>query len=328
MKKTHKIFICTALTSVLIFFLSACVSGEISQEDTSLWKVSSSTFSHDPSIIYADGYYHQFYTANGIGHSYSLDGKNWSGARSVFTMAPRWWKTYVPSKTDFNTWAPDVVKYNDKYYVFYSVSTFGSNTSCIGLASTTDLMSNVWEDLGVVMASSTSDTYNCIDPSFIEDSGKTYMAFGSWWKGLYIIELDSTTLKVKDNSKPVLLASREASSNAIEGVTIFKENNYYYLLASYDLCCRGTQSTYSTRYGRSENLFGPYIDEKGKEMIKGGGTILLSSKGTRIGPGGEDVFKTENGSWALCAHYYDALQNGRATLLIKDLNFTEDFWLY
>ena len=217
---------------------------------------------------------------------------------------------------------------NDKYYVFYSVSTFGSNTSCIGLASTTDLMSNVWEDLGVVMASSTSDTYNCIDPSFIEDSGKTYMAFGSWWKGLYIIELDSTTLKVKDNSKPVLLASREASSNAIEGVTIFKQNNYYYLLASYDLCCRGTQSTYSTRYGRSENLFGPYIDEKGKEMIKGGGTILLSSKGTRIGPGGEDVFKTENGSWALCAHYYDALQNGRATLLIKDLNFTEDFWLY
>jgi len=320
---------CCALCMVAAVFFSSCENSASAASDTSdsstsnltsaksAWSISGSTFTHDPSIIYANGLYWMFYTADGIGVKYSSDGKTWTAGTAVFSSAPSWWTTYVPSKTDFNVWAPDIVYYNSKYYLYYSVSTFGSNVSCIGLVSCTSILSGDWTDMGMVIRSISSSSYNCIDPSFIY-AGAPYLAFGSWYDGLYIVRLSSSTMK--PNASPVQIADRDLSSNAIEGACIWAPGNgYYYLFASFDKCCLGTSSTYNICFGRSTSVTGPYYDEAGTSLLDGGGTVLAKSSGNYIGPGGEDVFKTSSDDWAMCYHYYDKANSGTATLLIKDL---------
>ena len=148
------------------------------------------------------------------------------------------------------------------------------------------------------------------------------MVFGSWSNGIYIIKLSSSTMK--PNASATQIATRNLSSNAIEGACIWNGGNgYYYLFASFDKCCSGTSSTYSIRYGRSQNVDGPYVDKNGVSLLNGGGSILAQSSGNVIGPGGESVFKTANGGTAIVYHFYDANNNGVATIRINDISFVD-----
>ena len=319
-----------ALTSCALIF-TACnslVEDESSSTDEagsetvdrSAWSISSSTFTHDPSIIYEEssGLYWMFYTADGIGVKYSTDGKTWNQGTQIFSSAPSWWSEYVPSKTDFNVWGPDISYYNGYYNLYYSVSTFGSNVSCIGLIRCTSIYKGDWVDQGLVIRSTASSKYNCIDPNFVLAGSTPYLVFGSWYDGIWISRLSSGTMK--PNKTAVQIADRDLSANAIEGPCIWaRGNGYYYLFCSYDVCCAGTSSTYNIRYGRSTSITGPYYDKDGVSMLDNGGTVLYSSKSNQIGPGGQSVFTTKSGGTAMCYHYYDSKNNGTATLAIRDI---------
>lgn len=292
-------------------------SASLEESSRSSWNISGSTFTHDPSIIYADGLYWMFYTADGIGVKYSSDGKNWKQGVQIFPKPLDWWSKYVPAKTDFNIWAPDISYYNGRYNLYYSVSTFGSNVSCIGLMSCTSILKGDWQDMGLVIKSDRGSKYNCIDPNFVY-SGAPFLVFGSWFDGIWIVRLSSGTMK--PNQAPVQIADRDLSSNAIEGACIWDAGNgYYYLFASFDKCCSGVNSTYSIRYGRSKSITGPYLDQKGKSMLDGGGTVLLGTNGNMVGPGGQCTFRTKNGTSALGFHFYNRANNGTATLAVRDL---------
>ena len=285
--------------------------------------VMSGTFAHDPAAIYADGLYWLFYTADGIGVKYSEDSVNWKDGVRIFANPLAWWKDYVPGKTDFNIWAPDISFYNGKYNLYYAVSTFGGNVSVIGLMQCTSILKGDWQDQGAVLASTTSTQYNCIDPSFIYASAP-FMVYGSYFDGIYMVRLSSGTMK--PNASPVKIATRSAKSNAIEGACIWNGGNgYFYLFASFDLCCNGINSTYSIRYGRSQSLTGPYLDQSGKSLLEGGGTTLISTNGNMIGPGGQSVFTMKDGSPAMVFHYYDKANNGMATLQIRKIKLVNDW---
>lgn len=87
-------------------------------------------------------------------------------------------------------------------------------------------------------------------------------------------------------------------------------------------CCSGTSSTYKTAVTRSSKITGPYVDANGKTALsvrrpfllipkffadqhnrysKGGGTIVLASHDSIIGPGGASVLASED---AIFYHYY------------------------
>ena len=325
----------TILVSLaLVLALGACSAGledEIATANASRsqWSISGSTFTHDPSIIYekSAGLYWMFYTADGIGVKYSSDGKNWNQGQQVLGSKLSWWSQYVPSKTDFNIWAPEIVYYNGNYWLYYSVSTFGSRQSCIGLMKCSSILKGDWSDQGKVINSTNSSKWNCIDPAFIYD-GAPYLAFGSWSDGIYMVRLSSSTMK-PNSSSFTQIADRDLSSNAIEGASIWKAGNgYFYLLCSYDKCCAGTSSTYNIRYGRSKSALGPYLDKNGKSLCDNGGTTLLSSSGNRIGPGGQCIFETKtSGKYALGFHYYNKAKNGEATLGIFDIKTANGGWL-
>jgi arabinan endo-1,5-alpha-L-arabinosidase len=293
---------------------------------------------HDPCIIKEKGIYHLFSTsqvgeAPGLIHwRTSPDMITWTRHGAVFQDMPAWASELI--KGTRGIWAPDITYANGLFRLYYSVSTFGSNHSAIGLV-TTPTLDNTdpafgWKDEGLVYESTRYDKFNAIDPSlFTDDDGRQYMAFGSFWSGIKLIELNPATgkpLDAKPTPKP--LASRNFPG-AIEGPTIIKRGAYYYLFASYDFCCRGKDSTYYTSVGRAEKIEGPYKDLKGRSMLNEGGLLVLHAQldpeKRYAGPGGCAVFK-DGETFFIVYHAYDVKNNGAPTLRIARLAWTPDDW--
>jgi len=97
--------------------------------------------------------------------------------------------------------------------------------------------------------------------------------------------------------------------------------NFHYLFVNWDRCCRGTNSTYNIRIGRSREITGPYLDKDGKDLAQGGGTLFLGSDGPFIGPGHAGIFDEDGHFWFSC-HFYDGTQRGASTLAIRPLRWT------
>ena len=252
-------------------------------------------------------------------------GVTWHYAGSVWDRGerPAWIGETVRGVA--NLWAPELVRHDDTWYLYYAASTFGSNHSAIGLATSRSLDPSDpdfgWVDHGPVIVSLTSDDFNAIDPGIVvDDDGAPWMAFGSFWSGIRMVALEwpSGLRPPGDHDEPLLLAGGRPSPNAIEAATIVRHGGSYYLFVSTGLCCRGVDSTYEIAVGRSRDVTGPYLDRSGALMTAGGGTTLLSSEGDRVGPGGESA----SGGF-LGFHYYDAAQNGAHQLAIAPIGWSD-----
>jgi arabinan endo-1,5-alpha-L-arabinosidase len=222
-------------------------------------------------------------------------------------------------------------KYHVYYSVSNTLSDggrgFGNKCSAIGMAYlepvSGELYSmatlNNWKDGGIVVKSydawrwgsiqSGSGTYkfgtynkesaefgpNAIDPMvFFDKSGeRLFMVYGSFFEGIFIIELDPATglpfdqgaLDPEDENYAIRFNTgicvanrggsyafaepvdgrRKGTQAGIEGPCVFysEETGYYYLMASYDYL----DSTYNVRIGRSKDVGGPYRDYNGFDLV-------------------------------------------------------------
>ncbi len=278
---------------------------------------------HDPAVIkLADGTYVAYSTGGIIGARLSKDRKQWDDAGNAFATPPSWWYEYN-DKAD--PWAPDITYRGGTYWLYYAVSSWGTNHSAIGVATSPTGLPGSWSDQGKVFSSETTDTWNAIDASVIKAGGKLWMAFGSYWSGIRIVELDPATGKSVPGAEVGHLATRPDLPYAVEGPEIVKHGRYFYLFASYDACCSGTNSTYKIKVGRSTSVTGPYTDSMGKPMLEGGGDLLLAGHGKFYGPGGQSVLRDE-GRDVLAYHYYDGDDNGTPKLGLNELSWGADGW--
>jgi arabinan endo-1,5-alpha-L-arabinosidase len=303
---------------------------------------------HDPVMIRQNDTYYIFCTGNGISVFSSADMKSWKSEKPVFASAPQWAVEAIPTFKG-HIWAPDISYFNGEYYLYYSVSAFGKNTSCIGLATNKTLDPNdpqfKWVDQGKVIQSIPGKTnWNAIDPNLITDGkGTPYLVFGSFWDGLKLVKLSSDAKTVaEDISKIPTIASRktnpnapnplsvdnnpvDAGGNAIEAPFIFRKGKYYYLFASIDYCCKGVNSTYKMIVGRAKKVTGPYVDQSGKPLATGGGTILLAGDENWYGVGHNAVVSFDRSDY-LVFHGYDAHDSGKPKLNIRKLNWDKNGW--
>ncbi|MCM3783549.1 glycoside hydrolase family 43 protein [Neobacillus mesonae] len=280
------------------------------------WNLTGDIAVHDPSIIKEGNSWYTFSTGQGLQVLKSDNGTSWYRVPQIFLSPPAWWSSYVPNQTYNDVWAPDVHVYNGRVWLYYSISSFGSNQSAIGLASASSIGAGQWRDDGLVLRTTTSNNYNAIDPNLVIDAnGDPWLAFGSFWSGIKITKLDKNTMKPTGSIYSI--ASRPSNNGAIEGPSIVYRSGYYYLFASIDSCCQGVNSTYKIVYGRSTSITGPYVDKNGVDMMNGGGTILDSGNAKWKGPGGQDIYSTN----VIARHAYDADDNGNPKLLISDLNW-------
>ena len=286
-------------------------------------------FVHDPStIVKCKDQFWFFCTGRGTPSFHSSDLVHWERGPAVFAKPPAWVSQAVPanrSGTDF--WAPDVARIADRYFLYYSASSFGKNTSAIGLATNPTLdpadPDYKWTDEGVVIQSSPREDFNTIDPAVTLDAeGNLWLAFGSFWSGIRMIQLDPATGKRIAPDSPIYLL---AHYDSIEAPYIYHHDTHYYLFVNWGMCCRGVNSTYNIRVGRSDRITGPYLDRDGVEMVHGGGTLVMGSEGNVIGPGHAGIV-TEGGTNWLSCHYYDGTRRGAPTLGVYPLTWDPDGW--
>lgn len=284
---------------------------------------------HDPALLRVDKTFYLFGTGGLLGFRSSTNFAQWTNAGTIFSTLPAWIKTALGvAITDL--WAPDVTYVNGTYRVYYSGSTFGSNHSVIGLATNTTLdqtsPSYKWVDQGLVLESNkagSSEDWNAIDPNVVKDAaGNWWMAFGSFWSGIKLRRLDTTTGKL--SSTDSTLYSLASYSGGIEAPSIVFHNGYYYLFVSYDSCCKGVDSTYRTMVGRASAITGPYTDASGKGMLQGNAVQLLAKEGRYIGPGGGTAFQDGN-QFYYAHHYYDGQMNGTPLLMLRPITWKNDW---
>jgi arabinan endo-1,5-alpha-L-arabinosidase len=287
-------------------------------------KVTGSTGVHDPSIVKTQsGTYIVAATGNNLVLKTSTDRTAWRDAGVVWPSGAPWTLTYTANSPTL--WAPDISFHNGQYYLYYAASTFGSNHSAIFLATSPTGASGSWTDHGLVIETTSAANYNAIDPNLIVDAQQQWwLTLGSFWSGIKLIRLDPTTGKRSTSDTTVRsLAQRPTTDDAIEAPFIFRHGSQYYLFVSFDLCCRGAQSTYRVMVGRSSSITGPYVDRNGVAMTAGGGTEILASHGSIHGPGHEAVFTDVDGD-ILVYHYY--ADSGASFLGINRLAWDSAGW--
>ncbi len=267
---------------------------------------------HDPSTItLCDGKYYTFGT--GGGGLISDDGWTWNGG----AVRPG------------GGVAPDVIHIGDRYYVTYARGgggLAGGHASKVHVMWTKTLDPKSpdfgFNDDTVVASSNGIEDCDAIDPAFLLDptDGRLWLSYGTYFGFIRLVELDPKTgMRMKGN---------EAVNIAIdcEATAMMYRDGWYYLLGTHGTCCDGPNSTYNIVVGRSRKITGPYRDNMGVEMLKGGGKFVVGASGRFVGPGhfglldlGDDVQKFS------CHYEADLDRSGRSVLDIRPLMW-KDGW--
>ena len=233
-------------------------------------------------------------------------------------------------------WAPDI-PYSDKKIIYYSNWSFSGQdgVASIGRAVGSGIAPDItWTDDAKPVISTDKYTYDnggpcAIDPAVFEDyAGNLWLSFGSHglensprYGGIWIVRLDPKTGHIPIGTDPIWYPENKAfiqlanygdnkyTENNIEAPFVYKFAGYYYLFVNWDRCCNGIESDYQILVGRSKFPEGPYFDRVGKNLVDGGGTLVLKSKGKYIGPGHAGIFKDEKGVFCFSFHYYDSQDN-------------------
>ena len=264
-------------------------------------------FIHDPStIMESDGKYYTFGTRGG--GLVSEDGWTWNAG----------------GERPGGGAAPDALKIGDRYLVVYGATGGGLNGGHNGKIltmwnKTLDPKSPDFKYTEAIVVASSDGKEDCdaIDPGLLLDptDGRLWVSYGTYFGFIRLVELDPKTGKRVEGNKELNIAiDCEASA-------LMYRDGWYYLLGTHGTCCDGANSTYNIVVGRSKKVTGPYIDNMGRDMLKGGGKMVMSSGGGRVnGAGHFGRWQIDDGVEKMSFHYEaDLDQSGRSVLAIRPL---------
>ena len=258
---------------------------------------------HDPSTVVVDnGRFYSYGTGNGLPVSISDDGWTWRRAGTLMQALPGGRPgPDVLARGGNNTWAPDVIHVGDRYFVYYAAPGTQPKAAIGLLVGTTldpDSPNYKWEDGGPIVWSDGVEDSNAIDPGVFLDptNGSLWLTYGSYFGYIRLVELDPRTGKrLHPETKPFEVAIDSEAS-----IMIFHDG-WYYLLVNHGNCCAGANSSYSIRAGRARRVTGPFVDNMGIDMLKGGGKLFWVPADVR----------SARGVW-VCSTWATAWRNFRA----------------
>jgi arabinan endo-1,5-alpha-L-arabinosidase len=263
-------------------------------------------FIHDPStIMECEGKYYTFGT--GGGGLISEDGWTWnSGAVRPGGGA-----------------APDAIKIGDRYLIVYGATgggLGGGHTGRILTMWNRTLDPNSpdfkYSEPILVAQSDGIEDNDAIDPGLLLDpnDGRLWCSYGTYFGFIRLVELDPNTGKRVEGNEAINIAID------CEATDLIYRDGWYYLLGTHGTCCDGANSTYNIVVGRSRKVTGPYLDNMGRDMLKGGGKMVVAAGGRLVGPGHFGLFDLGDGVQKMSCHYEaDLDQGGRSVLGIRPL---------
>jgi len=233
----------------------------------------------DPSVIRVDSVYYATGTSSEWAPYWpvykSSDLKNWRQTGYVFDKAPEW--------TVGSFWAPEYYKIGQTYYIYYTARRKSDNRSYIGVA-TSPYPDHGFTDHGVII----EHGKEAIDPFIFNDGGQLYITFKAYGLDDRPIELLGSKLSADGLRTEGELFSllKDTARAGMEGQSILKKDNYYYLFYSAGNCC-GQGCSYAVGVARSEHLKGPYqvfsnnpiLSENKEWKCMGHGTFVTAANG-------------------------------------------------
>lgn len=267
---------------------------------------------HDPStIMECDGKYYTFGT--GGGGLISEDGWNW----------------YPGAERPGGGAAPDALKIGDRYLVAYSSTGGGLGGGHAGRIltmwnKTLDPSSPDFKFTEAIEVASSQMDEDCdaIDAGLFMDpvTGRLWVTYGTYFGFIRVVELDPVTGARVEGNEPVDIAID------CEATTITYRNGWYYLLGTHGTCCDGVNSTYNIVVGRSRNVTGPYIDNVGRDMVAGGGKMVIDGADRQFGAGHFGRYIEDDGVEKMSFHWEaDLDRSGRSVLAIRPLLWVNDW---
>lgn len=227
-------------------------------------------------------------------------------------------------------WAPDINYINGKYVLYYSLGIWGDVIRSASGVAVSDKPEGPFEDLGMIVNYASMGVRNSIDANYFDDGNAKYLYWGSLGEGsgIWVVELTDDGLAVKEGSVPVKLGGTR-----FEAAYMHKRDNYYYLFASADACCRGVESTYHIIVGRSEHPRGPFVDPDGNLMSENSyDYTILRNPDDKVfaGPGHNSEIITDDAGqdWMLYHGYWAGNEYNGRCMLIDQVRWTEDGWPY
>ena len=274
------------------------------------FKQTGEPYIHDPStVIQCDGKYYVFGT--GGGGLISDDGWTWHGG----AVRPG------------GGLAPDVIKIGDRYFVAYASKGGGMSGGHAGAINTmwTKTLDPRSADFGfhddsIVATTDGVEDADAIDPSFLYAKGRLWLTYGTYFGYIRLAELDPKTGKRIPGNKAINVGID------MEATDMMYRDGWYYLLGTHGSCCDGANSTYNIRVGRSRKVTGPFLDNMGVDMLRGGGKLFVGANGRHIGPGHFGLLDLGDGVQKFSCHYESDLdRGGRSVLAIRPLMW-KDGW--
>ena len=267
---------------------------------------------HDPSnIMECDGKYYTFGT--GGGGLISEDGWNWfSGAVRPGGGA-----------------APDAIKIGDRYLVAYSATGGGLGGGHAGRVltmwnKTLDPNSPDFEYTEAIEVAASINDEDCdaIDAGLFMDpqTGRLYCTYGTYFGFIRMVELDPKTgAKVEGTVDPNIAIDCEAT-------TMIYRNGWYYLLGTHGTCCDGVNSTYNIVVGRARSVYGPFLDNMGRDMVAGGGKMVVDGEDRQFGAGHFGRYIEDEGVEKMSFHWEaDLDRSARSVLAIRPIVWVNDW---
>lgn len=294
----------------LAAFASAAFVLALALPGTAFAQLEGEPFIHDPSTV-----------------TFS-DGRWWTfGTRGGGLESDDGWVWHSGGERPGGGVAPDVIKIGDRYYVAYAVGGGGMNG---GHASDVKVMwtrsldpkspNFGYHDVGTVASTNGIELADAIDPAFLYAEGRLWLSYGTYFGSIRMVELDPATGARRAGNEPVDVAID------MEATALLHRDGWYYLLGTHGTCCDGPNSSYNIRVGRSRNPTGPFVDNMGVPLLKGGGKLVVAGHGRQYGPGHFGLIDLGDGVEKFSMHYEaDLDRGGRSVLGIQPLLWKNDW---
>ena len=248
---------------------------------------------------------------------YSTDCKTWKNEIVTFP------KSWTDQAGTVAVWAPSIEYHPDtkKYYLMYSIDSKV-------LVAMSDHLLCPWEEANE--AAPGKMMFQGYDGQFFIDNDHTmYISIDAWHFKIMKLKFDTSGRIFIDNSDPRFnhsntnefigtyhYAQIDEINNAFEASYIYKRNNLYYLMWSFN----GSEN-YNVRYAVSENITGPYreIHRSMEEPI-----LQRDDKNHILGPGHHSMFDYEGRTFiAYHRQHYPFVDSKRQTC-IDEVFFNPD----
>lgn len=235
----------------------------------------------------------------------------------------------VPDWSDGQLWAPEVYKWQGKWYMFYSARDKKSRKRDLAV-SVSDKPTGPYRFLSKLVLGSSenpgADENGAIDPNLHFENGTPYLLYirEAPPRSIKMVQLNKELTKTVGEKKVVLPVDRDIEKGILDAPTLVKKDGTYWLFYSSGwFQSYKRDACYQVWAAKASSLFGPYV--------KPAKPLLTTKAGETYSPGHQCLVELSTGEWWMGYHAWDASneplygqnKNGR-TLRLDRLEWRKD----